>query len=459
MVELSANRERSVALSGKFRDRVLVLKKYRLSLGTWYRKLGIMMLGKRSLILIVLVVLYIPDGVAAGEQSGKSSFLDNIKFSGRVHYQISGNRNSGKAGKLLGVPETGDKHTNVGLPKFLLGVGYRIGGSNFLVTQFTSEGGEIVLDSLFFKSKVTDRFVLTIGRLPIPLSMEADTSGNHFLMNEKTRANVGSSSDKKISRKTVVLFTTMGIGANAEYSDEYAGLQMGFYGNDVRDRSEEMSKKIFSVRGRVNPYRKGNNLVHLGANYFYEDRGIYGVPAMTKQEADEIGTMPIFASDRVGFEFALNYGIVNFQSEYHFLTATVGKFHDSSFRGRTKKLHNFYAQVNINLTGETLEYSSGVFGSPRVKSPVDRGGPGAIGLVARYSENNLNDYSDDKPFDYGRHREISMALNWMPVNSLRFTMQLSNFREKFELPRAIELNEGKGTNEYYAFSLKSRFFF
>jgi phosphate-selective porin len=399
---------------------------------------------------------------AFGGGFSKNSLEDFIKLSSRVHGEFSTNDNSGTAGGLFGTRETSGKYHNVRLSSVQFGADFRITGDSHLIAQFVLDGEGVVLDSVYFLNDVAGGLVLMAGQLAIPLSMEADTSGNHLVMNEKTRTNLGNSGNKDIRKKSVVLFTTSGIGLNCKYMGKYAGLQVGVYGNDFKDDNTRISKTIFSARGHINPYRNGNNVIHIGGGYFYEDRRLSGLPSLgTTDEASKIGSLPIFGSDRIGIEFALNYGIINIQMEYGFPTAKFGKFHDDCFEGETKKtkrLSSFYAQVNLNLTCETMKYDDGVFKQADVRNPVNKNGWGAFALAFRYANSNLNDYSIEKPFDYGKHEEFAAALNWRPNNSLRLTAQYSWFNEKFDLPEAMRLNGGN-TNKYGAFSLKSRFFF
>ncbi|MDR3078564.1 MAG: hypothetical protein LBU15_00825 [Rickettsiales bacterium] len=391
---------------------------------------------------------------------GKEDSQNRLKFSGRVHGEFSSNGNGGRAGELFGIRETSNRYSNVHLSNVLFITDFKVIDENHLVAKLALGGGDVALDSLFFRRDLARGLSLMVGQITLPFSMEADTNGNHSVMNGKTRMNLGDSNSRNVSRKNVQFFTTSGIGLNLRYSGWHSNWQIGVYGNDLRDNSKQISKTIFSGRLNLNPWRDGDNLIHLGVSYFYEDRRFPSLSTpMTGTDASSIGSLPIFGADRIGLEAALNYGLFNIQLEYGLPRIRFGKFDDTSSRAKTRRLGALAVQLNINLTGETMKYDEGSFKFEGVRNPLGRGRYGTFGLALRYANGNFNDYSTTRPFDYGRHEEWALALNWRPVNSLRFTAQHSWFRERFDLPEAVRLNGGEGDSRYNLFSLKSRFFF
>jgi phosphate-selective porin len=409
--------------------------------------------------MIGLLLFYADTGALASKNSKTSevrSSLDNVSFFGGINHQFSTNNNSGKAGELFGIPAIKKRYDDVNTPRLMLGLSCNVDDKNSLFIQFNSEGKNMALNYLYFKNRITDNLAINFGQMSTLSSMENDT-GNRSLFNEKTRSNIGNVPErKKLKKKFATMFTTNGTGVGLAYSTERLSLGGGLYGNSFGDNDDDINKLILNFRGYTNPYLDGNNAVHMGINCFYEDRKMY---FDRSSPADNISTVPIFKTKKIGLEFALNYGIFNVQSEYHFLFAKVGNFYDESSKVWTKRLDNFYVQLNVSLTGETLGYDRGTFSFSNTRNPLTNNGFGAVALAVRFSENNLNDYGVRKLFDYGRHREIAVALNWIPVKNLRFTVQFSNFRENFDLEEAQELNGWKNINYYNVFSLKSGFSF
>ncbi|GHU27241.1 hypothetical protein FACS1894152_3590 [Bacilli bacterium] len=399
--------------------------------------------------------------VSVGEKKeSKAGLSDKIKFHGRFHSGFFWNNNKGTASSLFNLDTSGNRYGN---PKFTaIAVNFKadISDSINLIGKLAIKEKGISLSELNLRATLDKNFSISVGQLYLPFSMEADTSGNHMLTNDSTRFNFEPDADIK-NVKYGTLFTINALGITGEYANDYFGLFGGVSGNTFNDDPYKIGRFIFSVKGRANPYRDGDNVVHFGANYFYEKRKIAdSVLNDTDGKGKSSGILPVFASNKIGGEFAINYSWFNFQSEYRMAGATVGKFDDSSFREKIKNLNGFYTQVNLNLTGESLRYdNNGTFKSLKVRDPVGKGGFGAFGLTFRFAQSNFNRYSVEKPFDFGKHKEYTVALNWTPVNSLRFTLQYSRFEEDFELSKAVKLNKDKKTNRYDTVSLKCRLFF
>lgn len=157
----------------------------------------------------------------------------------------------------------------------------------------------------------------------------------------------------------------------------------------------------------------------------------------------------------IGAEFAINYNWFNFQSEY---VLGYAKPADIDYK-KTFDLSNYYLQITLFLTGESLKYDGGSFYGLDVKNPLSKGGFGAFELAFKFAGTDLQDSKSDKIFDYGKYDDYSVVFSWYPEDYFKTTIQYSYIKENFKENNLVQTNNGKEKNNYGVIALKNKVFF
>jgi phosphate-selective porin OprO and OprP len=168
------------------------------------------------------------------------------------------------------------------------------------------------------------------------------------------------------------------------------------------------------------------------------------------------------------FELAGAYGPVSVQAEYfgsnyHRDSSAILQNNLRSISGLTSgftpfgssySFNGWYVATNWWVTGEekarsynTADTNGATIGAPKILHPLSEGGPGAIGLVARYSTINLNNGSSGNGFvnllpiapstaaraalfgssyNGGRESIVSGGLQWYPDNGIHVNLLWSH---------------------------------
>ncbi|MEE9604693.1 MAG: porin [Candidatus Scalindua sp.] len=189
-----------------------------------------------------------------------------------------------------------------------------------------------------------------------------------------------------------------------------------FGDSDIADSSNEGQ---YSFTGRLTglPWyeEKGRKLLHVGLGYSWQNAESNSVTFETKPD---INLAPDFVDtgtsltditksyDLLGPELALVYGPFSLQAEYSFVDVDLKRSvnSDPDFSG-------FYVYGSYFITGENRGYktANGTFSRVKPKSNFKWGkSPGAIELLARYSELDLS----DEAVDAGRLDTMTLGVNW-----------------------------------------------
>ncbi len=189
-----------------------------------------------------------------------------------------------------------------------------------------------------------------------------------------------------------------------------------FGDSDIADSSNEGQ---YSFTGRLTglPWytEKGRKLLHVGLGYSWQSAESNSVTFETKPD---INLAPDFVDtgtsltditksyDLLGPELALVYGPFSLQAEYSFVDVDLKRSvnSDPDFSG-------FYVYGSYFITGENRSYktTNGTFSRVKPKSNFKWGkSPGAIELLARYSELDLS----DEAVDAGRLDTMTLGVNW-----------------------------------------------
>ncbi|GAB3679735.1 OprO/OprP family phosphate-selective porin [Salinisphaera aquimarina] len=183
--------------------------------------------------------------------------------------------------------------------------------------------------------------------------------------------------------------------------------------NDTSDNVTYMS------RVHWNPWRSGENMVHLGTWGFYEDFDQTDSTVFKNTRiADHFNENATIRSRGIsdpdnstayGFELATSLGSFAAAAEYG--ERAVDQREESG--DETMRYDAYSVQAGYFLTGEHHGYShkSGVWKFPEVKHPLSAGGIGAFEIAARYQG---LDYFDAPDYPGGNGRSRTFGLNWYP---------------------------------------------
>ena len=254
---------------------------------------------------------------------------------------------------------------------------------------------------------------IKIGHHKPSVGMEQNTSSNYLMIIERAAATNAFTRDEEI-------------GINVKSGGENWSLAGGVFNEDGGNTSTGDDEDItVDVRGSVNVLGLGNNVgdnvLHLGAGYSHR-RPTGSVRFRARPGTGDgnriIDTGSIGSVDTVGVygaELAGVFGPFSFQSEYFQADLDrSGGTADADFDG-------YYAQAGYFITGENRPYKgkSGKFGRVKPISPfsLKNGGTGAVELLARYENTDLNDAGAG--ITGGEMDATTLGVNWHLTNHVR----------------------------------------
>lgn len=242
----------------------------------------------------------------------------------------------------------------------------------------------------------------------------------------------------------------------------------------------------FTARAAYDPLTGQDYRVHLGVHGSYVDRpadisgpgadgvtpissyviSLNGAPELRVDPAKLINTGNIDAkhASTVGPEFAAQEGSVYLGAEYEHITVQRGDINSSpTFSG-------YYVEGAWFLTGEAKTYNTATaaFDGPSVAHPfnLDNGGLGAIELVVRWSDMNLNYRAGNHgaapaadAIRGGDQSIFSAGVNWRPNSLVRFMLDFQHVRIDRLSPSASAYSTPAGAQigqTYNALALRSQ---
>jgi phosphate-selective porin OprO/OprP len=387
----------------------------------------------------------------------QSLLANNISFSGRIHMEYSSSNNEGKAYSLLGGNMGRDRRNTLQITSMKFGVVKKLTDSSKFVVKVNSAKEYMRFSEVYWSHSSSPKLTFDVGEVTISYTLETENSYNAMSTAEYVRF------------YPLIPFPGRGVGVKLKYISDNFGVQTGYYGNSYSEKTSR-SKTVFNLRLYGNTYRHGNDVVHFGFNSFFYDifYGGAGDGNVSPSESGGKVTNLKYDFSKIegrGLEFAVNKGQFNLQTEYRHSRVGLEEYRTKNREMVAGYMKNIYVRVGCILTGETMRYSEGSFGSIKVEDPVGNGGFGAFEVVYRLAGSMLSEKEgklkggNSAFFDYGNHRTHDFALNWMPVDSMRFIIQYSRVREKFHSAMGIAANNGKTINRYETFTLKSKIFF
>lgn len=254
---------------------------------------------------------------------------------------------------------------------------------------------------------------IKVGHQKPSFGMEQNTSSNYIMFIERSAPTNAFTRDEEIG------LNVMGGGDNWSL---HAGVFNEDGGNTSTGDDEDIT---YDVRGSVNVLGLGNNVgdnvLHVGAGYSHRN------PTGTVRFRARPGTgdgMRTIDTGNIGFvedvgvysaELASVVGPFSFQGEYFKADVSRnGGNADADFDG-------YYAQAGVFLTGESRPYSGKIGNFKRVKPKnpfsLKNGGWGAVEVLARYDNTDLND--PGAGITGGEMDTTSLGINWHLTDYIR----------------------------------------
>lgn len=335
---------------------------------------------------------------------------DEVKFGvdGVTYKPKSGNFEVTLGGRLhldaLSFEEDGAEFNDLDVRRARLEVSGRIGDDiRFRVDrEFAGEDG---WRNAWVSYRPIDDIEITGGNFTVPFAMEDLQSSNRISLMERSLV--------------TALTPGFGLGVGAQISRRRWTLAGGYFGNalgnDEDGRADERGSG-FAARVTTAPIDRRGNLIHLGAaveHRSFSDGDATSFQSNTGSSLTPrlIGTGMINNPDEltnVGGEFAVARGSVLFQGQYVSTTLEREGSPKLGFDG-------WYTQASWVVTGERYDYSRRV----GIVSGVNlRRGRGAVEVVARYSQLDL----DDADVARGEGSAITLGANWYLNENVRIMM-------------------------------------
>ena len=189
------------------------------------------------------------------------------------------------------------------------------------------------------------------------------------------------------------------IGAGLDIKRDHWTFAAGAFGANIGDIASPAGDEGLTFASRITaaPINNGHHVLHFGGSVRHRDNGSQLPLYRYRQRAADFHLTDAFvdtgfigkADTFWGAEFAWVWGPFSIQGEYAQnqvdVPVSIAKV-DPTYDG-------YYLSGSWYLTGESRTYNKGAFSRPKVKRPVNEGGPGAWQIAARYDVVDLSDKS------------------------------------------------------------------
>lgn len=279
------------------------------------------------------------------------------------------------------------------------------GGFGYRVEADFANPSAVELTDVFMTYKPSPEITLAVGQQKPFDSMEDLTSDLLTSFMERAAFNTAFNFERRV-------------GLSATYGGKTLLVQGGVFTDNTKDLDD--INNSYSIDGRIVFMPKiGNGQLHLGASAHYRDfndaphfANYQARPFVHTTDLRLVGTgniIPIDAETNYGVEFAYINGRFHATAESHWLTAKRPGLADPTFNGG-------YAELGMLLTDDQTIYKAGVYDRIRPKTPVGKGGIGAIQVNARYDWLDLIDAG----IVGGRQQIGAVSVLWIPTDYVRF---------------------------------------
>ena len=280
------------------------------------------------------------------------------------------------------------------------------GGFGYRVEADLANSG-VDLTDVYVTYKASPKVTITAGQHKPFQSMEDMTSDLFTSFMERAAFNSAFGFERRV-------------GLSATYTGKQVLVQGGVFADDAKSLNTD-SNNSYSVDGRVVFMPKlGDAQLHLGASAHYRDFNDWpniaaynARPFTHTTDLRLVSTpnIPATGETHFGLEAAWVSGRFHATAESAWMTAHRPGLVNPTFNGG-------YAEVGYLLTNDVSAYKNGAYDRIRPKTPLGKGGIGAVQLNARYDWLDLNDAG----VIGGRQQVAGVSLVWIPTDYTRFVV-------------------------------------
>lgn len=278
------------------------------------------------------------------------------------------------------------------------------GGWGYRVEADLANSG-VELTDLYLTYKANPKLTFTLGQHKPFNSMEDMTSDLFTSFMERATFNSAFGFERRV-------------GVSAAYQSKVLLVQGGVFTDNAADLNSDKNNS-YSVDGRVVFMPKfGNGQLHLGGSFHVRDFNdvstttrYRGRPFTHTTDVRLVDTGNFSATGETGFgvEAAYISGRFHATAESSWMRPHRPGLADSTFNGG-------YAEVGMLLTDDTTAYKGGAYDRIRPKTPLGKGGIGAIQANLRYDWLDLSDGA----IVGGTQQVVGASMLWMPTDYVRF---------------------------------------
>ena len=280
------------------------------------------------------------------------------------------------------------------------------GGFGYRVEADLANSG-VELTDLYLTYKASPQLTVTVGQHKPFQSMEDMTSDLFSSFMERAAFNSAFGFERRV-------------GVSATYTGKQVLVQGGVFTDNARDLLTD-SNNSFSLDGRVvfMPKVAGGQLHIGGSGHYREFNDLSNIAAYSVRPFVHTTDLRLVSTGNIGASGERSYGAelayirgrFHATAESHWMTAIRPGLSDPTFNGG-------YAEVGYLLTRDATVYKNGTYDRIRPKTPLGKGGIGAIQANLRYDWLDLNDGT----IRGGRQQIAGASLVWVPTDYTRFIL-------------------------------------
>ncbi len=273
-----------------------------------------------------------------------------------------------------------------------------------------STGSDVQFEDVYVQfSPKNTKFKIKAGQYKTQNSLDEQTSSRFMSALERSAFTDAFAFDRRV-------------GVSIGRSGKNYTFDAGAFASNLTDSGGTDDGHAFAARGTFNPIKTDDTLVHLGASWRYRSTGDnnsdfrYRQRPYTHVAPNRIVDTGRFAeSDNFyGVEAAIISGRLWVAGEYALLDASGSGTHaDGDFNG-------FYAESGIFFGGRRA-YKGGKFDRPVVDKPLGEGGYGALSLLVRFDQLDVED-----GIYQGKLDTTILGADWYPTKHTRVGVNYFN---------------------------------